>query len=229
MRIFAVMRPLITPPWWLQKCTAPWLRWSMPAGRRTLYLSFDDGPHPEVTPRVLDVLAEYQARASFFVMGERAENQPAMMNRMLAEGHTVACHGYHHLNGFFTGRQAYVHNVTRCRALIPSPLFRPPYGRIRPDQALLLRKLGYELVMWTLMSMDYASRISPQACLGLLLERAADGHIMVFHDSPGADRKLLYALPRFLKAFGDKGFHFAGLNGREQQGAAVIREAQDPV
>jgi peptidoglycan-N-acetylglucosamine deacetylase len=191
-----------------RRLTSSWLTWEMPPGGKTIYLTFDDGPDPQVTPRVAQILAEYDARATFFVSGSKARVHPRTVDMLTAAGHALGNHGFDHLRGFWTPASEYLADVQKCAGIVPSRLFRPPYGSLRPGLVRRLRKKGYEICMWSVTSRDYDPRMSPGQCLDHCLRRSVDGSVLLFHDTPLAARNILYALPRLLEHFSAKGFRF---------------------
>ncbi len=179
----ALLRPLL-----------PGATWAMPADGREVYLTFDDGPEPQVTPWVLDRLARAGARASFFCIGRNAARHPAIMQRTRAEGHAIGNHTWDHANGWRTGHIAYLRQVLRCQPLTGTTLFRPPYGRITPGQARALSR-RFRLVMWDVLSGDFDTAIGPHRCARNVLDHVRPGSIVVFHDSRKAWPRLRQALP----------------------------------
>ncbi|WP_291911440.1 polysaccharide deacetylase family protein [Chitinophaga sp. CB10] len=175
--------------------------WNMPAGTNAVYLTFDDGPHPEATPFVLDQLKKYDAKATFFCIGKNVIEQPAIYQRILEEGHSVGNHTHNHLNGWKTGTDKYIENVLLAREYIQSSLFRPPYGRITPFQIRMLKKQipGAKIIMWDILSGDFDLDINGEACVQNVVFKLKPGSIVVFHDSTKAWDRMSYALPRVLE------------------------------
>ncbi|MBV7531715.1 polysaccharide deacetylase family protein [Chitinophaga sp. sic0106] len=175
--------------------------WNMPAGTNAIYLTFDDGPHPEATPFVLDQLKKYEAKATFFCIGKNVIEQPAIYQRILEEGHSVGNHTHNHLNGWKTGTDKYIENVLLAREYIQSDLFRPPYGRITPFQIRMLKKQipGAKIIMWDILSGDFDLDINGEACVQNVVFKLKPGSIVVFHDSTKAWDRMSYALPRVLE------------------------------
>jgi peptidoglycan/xylan/chitin deacetylase (PgdA/CDA1 family) len=174
----------------------------MPAAHnRAVYLTFDDGPHPDVTAFVLDQLEQYKAHATFFCVGNNVRLYPQMYQRIIAGGHSVGNHTYDHLNGWKNDCATYVRNVEKAARGIDSLLFRPPYGRIRYTQIRRLRRSGvpWRIVMWTLLSGDFDPNISPEQCLDNVIRNLRPGSIVVFHDSLKAQERMAYALPQVLE------------------------------
>lgn len=186
--------------------------WSMPASSKVLYLTFDDGPVPEVTPWVLDTLRAHRAHATFFVIGKNAERHPHLLDRIRGEGHSVGNHTWDHLNGWRTPINEYLANIDRTQTITGTRLFRPPYGRITQEQVRALRD-RFDVVMWDVLSADFDVRHSGDRCARNVVRNAKPGSIVVFHDSLKAAERLRYALPRVLEHFSKAGFAFSALPG----------------
>lgn len=186
------------------------LLWRVETTEKVLYLTFDDGPIPEVTPWVLEELQRHQAKATFFVVGENVRKHPELLQRLQAGGHTVGNHTEHHVNGWNTPTRAYLREVQECDRRVGSRLFRPPYGRIRLTQIRALRN-RFRIVMWDVLSKDYDRGIQPNECLQRVLRSARPGSIVVFHDSLKAEERLRHALPRVLGHFSELGYRFEAL------------------
>jgi peptidoglycan/xylan/chitin deacetylase (PgdA/CDA1 family) len=209
-------RYFIKTPWLLKRLFPRYL-WDAPVDGRAVYLTFDDGPHPEVTPWVLDQLAAYDAKATFFCIGKNVLQHPAIFERILAEGHAVGNHTHNHLNGWKTDAATYLANVREAAGPIGARLFRPPYGRIRGQQARGIKSaMGREdaqVVMWDVLSADFDHSISPQQCAQNVLRNTVPGSIIVFHDSEKAAPNLRGALPVVLREFRERGFRMCPLSG----------------
>ena len=201
-----------SPPYLLKALTRKMITWEYPPGQKKLYLSFDDGPHPEVTPRVLQLLDNFGARATFFLLGRQAQAQPALMQEIVSRGHALGNHSYSHPDGWRTPGKQYLADVLRCSAVVPSQLFRPPYGRLLPGQLKLLRRAGFRPVMWSVLTGDFDTKTAPEKLLEKTLHHTRDGGILVLHDSPGAAGHCLYLLPRILDHFAGKGFSFDAIS-----------------
>ena len=198
----------VLAPWWVRRMF-PSCLWEMPAGDGDIYLTFDDGPDPVVTPFVLDALRDAGAKATFFCIGKNVEAHPGVYERILAEGHAVGNHTYSHLDGWKTRKQSYLSDVEKASSLIDSGLFRPPYGRIRPSQIRELhdRTPRMKIVMWTLLSGDFDPGITKERCLDNVFNNMTQGSIITFHDSRKAEEKLRHALPKVLKELNGKGWN----------------------
>lgn len=184
--------------------------WNLSAEGKNLYLSFDDGPIPSVTPWVLSVLREYKAKATFFCIGENVQKHPQIFQQIKKEGHTVGNHTFHHLNGWKTSTEDYILNAKKATLVIESEYFRPPYGKLKPAQASQLQR-HFKIVMWDVLSEDYNTKLSAEKCLKNVLKNAGSGSIIVFHDSLKAEKNLKYVLPKVLQHYKEKGFTFKAL------------------
>jgi peptidoglycan/xylan/chitin deacetylase (PgdA/CDA1 family) len=202
----------IRSPWWLRKIY-PHLIWRMPPRPGTLYLTFDDGPHPTATPFVLDQLRRHNARATFFCIGKNVQQYPQIYRQILMEGHRVGNHTYDHLNGWKVADKKYLGNIGSAATLIDSDLFRPPYGRISWFQSALLRSapLNYKIVMWDVLSADFDQRLTAGQCVKNVIGNARPGSIIVFHDSAKAFDRLQTALPLVLEHFAGQGHRFESI------------------
>ena len=186
------------------------LLWHVDTTRKELFLTFDDGPIPEVTPWVLQVLRSYGAKATFFCIGKNIEEHRWIYDMIQKEGHSVGNHTYDHLNGWRSTPWAYYRSVLACSKLTGSDLFRPPYGRIKRDQAKgLLNR--FQIVMWDVLSGDFDPKASKDKCLSNVVDNAGRGSIIVFHDSLKAQEKMQYALPKVLEHFSSLGYAFRAL------------------
>ena len=186
--------------------------WNKRDEQKTLYLTFDDGPTPDVTEFVLNELKRYHAKSSFFCIGKNVEEHPHIYHRIIEEGHTVGNHTYDHANGWSVDNKSYFKNIDKCSTIIDSELFRPPYGKITPVQAAHIRqKMGMKVVLWDLLSKDYSDKQSPQKCFDNVASVARAGDIIVFHDSLKAWPRLKLFLPQLLNYYSLKGFSFSRL------------------
>lgn len=188
----------------------PGFRWRVPTAEKVLYLTFDDGPIPDVTPWVLETLASAGAKATFFCIGRNCAENPTILQQVRTGGHTIGNHTWDHPRGRRTSTFAYLRNVLRCQSITGTTLFRPPYGSITRRQSAALRH-RFDLVMWDVLSADFDTRLDGATCLGNVLRHARPGSIIVFHDSLKAEGRLRYALPRVLEHFAGKGYRFEAL------------------
>lgn len=189
----------------------PDLTWYFPGKENELFLTFDDGPTPEITTWVLSVLKEYNAKATFFCLGQKAEKHPDIYQQILDEGHATGNHTYSHLNGWSNNNQQYFNDIKKASEFIPSNLFRPPYGKISPLQLKHLKK-QYQIIMWDVLSYDYHPKTSPQRCLKNIINHARPGSIIVFHDHKKSERKLKAVLPQILEYYSVRGFVFKSID-----------------
>ncbi len=204
---------LVKTPHFIQNLF-PNFTWKIPTNEKTLYLTFDDGPIPAVTPWVIEKLADYNAHATFFCVGDNIRKHPDVYKMIRESGHSVGNHTYNHLNGWQTDNMEYFHNVRRCAKQTGTVLFRPPYGKIKPKQAQFLQR-HYRIVMWDVLSGDFDHKISKEVCAENVIQNAAPGSIIVFHDSLKAEAKLKYVLPKTLEHFSALGYSFQPLNEHE--------------
>lgn len=192
----------------------PNFTWKIPAQEKVVYLTFDDGPIPAVTPWVLEQLKAFDAKGTFFCVGDNVRKYPDVFQQVVDAGHAVGNHTFNHLNGWTTENIPYFHNVRHCANRVNSVLFRPPYGRLKPKQAQFLQR-HYRIVMWDVLSGDFDPKISAQQCLSNVVNNAEPGSIIVFHDSLKAKDKLQEVLPKVLRHFAEEGYQFGKLNERE--------------
>lgn len=190
---------LVTVPKFVQRIY-PKRIWALPNNDKKVYLTFDDGPIPEVTPWVLDTLRQYNAKATFFCIGDNIKKHPDIFNRILTEGHSVGNHTFNHLNGWETKTSEYIKNVEKCETYLDetTKLFRPPYGKITSKQSKILQQRGYKIIMWSVLSYDYDASVSEEKCLQNVLQKIQPGSIIVFHDSLKAEKNLRHVLPEVL-------------------------------
>ncbi|KAB1157139.1 polysaccharide deacetylase family protein [Flavobacterium luteum] len=184
--------------------------WDIPNKGNSVYLTFDDGPTPEITQWTLLQLKKYNAKATFFCIGNNVDTNPELFNLIVQDGHTIGNHTYNHLNGWKTKTEEYIKNTKLCEVQIKnqkSKIFRPPYGKIKFQQAKKLRQLGYKIIMWDVLSADFDTLITPENCLNNVISNVQSGSIIVFHDSVKCFKNLEYVLPKtldFLKINGYK-------------------------
>lgn len=199
----------------LLKSMYPSCTWNFSNDNQVMYFTFDDGPHPVATPFVLDVLKQFNAKATFFCIGKNVVAYPDIYKRILNEGHTTGNHTFNHLNGWKTPDQEYIQNIGEARKYIDSNLFRPPYGRITKFQIRLLtasenvkQKTVFKIIMWDVLSGDFDIASSADKCVKNVTSNAKAGSIVVFHDSEKAMPRMQKALTESLKYFSEKGFRF---------------------
>lgn len=185
--------------------------WFLPNTEQQIYLTFDDGPVPEITTKCLDILKAYQVSATFFCVGENAQKCPDILKRINDEGHAIGNHSYHHLKGWKTENQAYFENVEQCNKIVESNLFRPPYGKIKRSQLKIL-KTQYKVIMWDVLSADFDPKTSANQCIENVLKHTEAGSIIVMHDNEKCGLKMLEILPKTIEGLLDKGFRFSTIN-----------------
>lgn len=197
----------IVRPTYLLRKIYPKAIWRVPTSEKKIYLTFDDGPVPIITPWVLDLLKKENIKATFFCVGENVSKNSEIYQRVLDEKHAVGNHTYNHLKGWTTHGNQYVKNVIKCAEVVNSKLFRPPYGRIKNSQLALINK-QYSVIMWDVLSGDYDKNTSQEQCLQNVVDNVRNGSIIVFHDSYKAQKNMEYALPKFIQFAKEKGFVF---------------------
>ncbi len=188
--------------------------WDIPNTKKVVYLTFDDGPTPEVTSWVLDELNKYNFKATFFCIGDNIRKYPVIFKKIISEGHAVGNHTFNHLNGWKTSTQNYIDNTELCQEIIDknmqynsdSKIFRPPYGKIKKAQSRALLKMGYKIIMWDVLSADFDGKITNEECLNNVIMNLQPGSIIVFHDSIKAFEKLKYVLPATLQYLQDNNY-----------------------
>lgn len=201
--------------------------WNINTKNKEVYLTFDDGPTPEITDWVLQTLKDYNAKATFFCIGNNIEKHLEIFQNIIGDGHAIGNHTYNHLKGWKTKTSNYIGNVELTDSVIQfqfqnskltnrnhsdsSPLFRPPYGKFKSKQSKKLLELGYKIILWDVLSYDWDNSVSEEACLKNVISAVKEGSIVVFHDSVKASRNLKYVLPKVLEYYSANGFVFKSL------------------
>ena len=203
----------------------------MPTDQKVIYLTFDDGPTPEITNSTLGLLKTYQAKATFFCIGSNIEKHPEILYDILKDGHAVGNHTFDHPKGWTTKATDYLAEVIKTEQAISaarktwsektlnntsltapnSKLFRPPYGQITPRQGRRLIDLGYSIIMWDILAFDWKQSLTPEQCANNVISKAENGSIVVFHDSVKASQRMTYALAKTLEHFSKQGYEFKTL------------------
>ena len=208
-----------TIQWLIPSCT-----WRKEGQGKVIYLTFDDGPNPEITAWVMDELKKHQIKATFFCVGDNLKKFPEVAKKLLTEGHQIGNHTMHHIKGWKHKNVDYLKDIEDCDTEIRKiyeqmndekaqpRLFRPPYGQIKPSQIKRLRTIGYEIIQWSNLSCDYDKRLNCEKSLSALVKNAKPGSIVVFHDSEKAENQLKKILPRYLKALLADGYTFQTLS-----------------
>lgn len=204
---------LLQIPEWIKKI---WNRatWQItPNEQKTIYLTFDDGPHPSITPRVLEILDEFDAKATFFCVGENAMRFADVLPLIRQKGHTLGNHTYNHLKGFKTDDATYFQNIEKTDKWIKTRLFRPPYGQITPRQINKL-SVNRKVIMWSFITYDYDARVLQQQIMKTIKKRSFDGAIVVFHDSEKAEKNMFSVLPQALQYWKNQGYQIKAIPER---------------
>lgn len=194
--------------------------WAFPRSKKNIYLTFDDGPHEEITPWVLDQLKSFDAKATFFCVGENVRKNPEIFKLISKEKHSIGNHTYNHIDGSNINSSFYFQNTLKTQkefeTILPKEkliskrigkhLFRPPYGKIKREQAKNIENSGFKIVMWDVISYDFDPEVSPEQCLDNVLKSIKNGSIVVMHDSIKAEKNLRYVLPKLLQNLTEKGY-----------------------
>jgi peptidoglycan/xylan/chitin deacetylase (PgdA/CDA1 family) len=188
--------------------------WEINSPEKSIYLTFDDGPIAGLTEWILDELRRFDAKATFFCVGENIEKNKNIFERISKEGHQIGNHTFNHIKGFHTSLLEYLRNTDACEVLTKNRLFRPPYGQLRKSQYRSLLRLNYKIVFWDVISYDY-EKITPEQCLKNVLKHTKNGSIVVFHDNLKAENNVKYALTRTLEHFSEKGFTFRSISANQ--------------
>ena len=204
---------LIKTPLLLKKLYPNHLIWNKSREDKSIFLTFDDGPIPIVTPWVLKTLKKFNAKATFFCIGDNIIKHPIIFERLKTEGHSIGNHTFNHLKGWKTDNETYVANTLKCQKLTQTNLFRPPFGRIKKSQIsdLKYQISNLKIIMWDVLSGDFDVNLSPEKCYQNVIENTENGSIIVFHDSLKAFDRLKYALPKTIQYLSDKGYQFGTL------------------
>jgi peptidoglycan/xylan/chitin deacetylase (PgdA/CDA1 family) len=234
-----MLTPIKTPV--IAKKMFPNYIWDLPTSNKIIYLTFDDGPTPEITNWTLEVLKQFNAKATFFCIGRNIEKHPDIFQNIITDGHAIGNHTHNHIKGWKTNAKDYVENIAVCDSILKkqmpnakyqaqtsknynlalsnsyqksliTTLFRPPYGQITPKQGKTLIALNYKIIMWDVLSFDWEQNVSPETCYKNVIKKATTGSIVVFHDSIKASKNMQFALPKVLNYFTDKGYSFESLN-----------------
>ncbi|MCC7534274.1 MAG: polysaccharide deacetylase family protein [Bacteroidia bacterium] len=188
----------------------PSLLWKVKTKENVIYITFDDGPHPDITPKVLEILNQYNAKATFFCVGENVEKYPETFQLILDANHAVGNHTYNHLKGWKTNTVNYAENINKASKFIGSSLFRPPYGRITIEQIKSVSK-DYKIIMWSVLTRDYEKNLNINKAIRKLCNQTSQGDIVVFHDSRKAEKNMFILLKQVLEFFSKQGYRFEKL------------------
>lgn len=181
--------------------------WRIPSDEKCVYLTFDDGPVPRITPWVLELLDTYRIKATFFCVGDNIRKYPDIYRMITEKGHRVGNHTFNHIQGIRFPTKNYLANIEKAREYIQSDLFRPPHGHMRLPQVLRLRKI-YRIIMWDVVTRDYSPHVTPSGVFNIVKNYTRNGSIIVFHDSVKAEANLREALPRSIEWLQEQGYRF---------------------
>lgn len=195
----------VSPPKTL-RALYPQCFWNLPNTENKIYLTFDDGPTPELLPFILETLDRHNITATFFCVGENICKHPELFSKLL-EKHAVGNHTFNHMNGWKNPNYSYYKNITKFDEVYHSPLFRPPYGKLSRTQAKHISK-KYKIIMWDVLSYDYSKSTSAKKCVSNVVKNVKSGSVIVFHDNKKAKKNVTYALPRVIEQLLAKGFIF---------------------
>jgi len=203
-------------PGWLKKLF-PQATWNFDDTEKKIFLTFDDGPIPELTPWVLDTLKEFGARATFFYVGDNIKKHPELFKRASDEGHSIGNHTFNHLKGWRTSHEDYMANIALCEAAIvecggggPAGLFRPPYGQLTFSLAKKI-SANYRIIMWDYLTGDFDQSLSPEKCHIETIKGTKSGSIVIYHENVKAEARIKYSLPKFLDHFSSLGYQFCAI------------------
>ena len=199
-------------PFWIRAIYPKGLIWRVPTSKQEVFLTFDDGPVPEVTPLVLDILKKYNVKATFFCVGENVQKYPEAFAMLLKDGNAIGNHTFHHVKAWETDYNLYLSEVEQCNLLVKSKFFRPPHGQINQKIARQLRK-DFRIIMWSALTGDYNKKLSGEQCLSNAIKNTRPGSIIVFHDSIKARERMEYALPQYIEYCLKEGYIFRVLEG----------------
>ena len=197
-------------PYIIRKLSENYVHWEVETDEKVLYFTFDDGPIPQLTPRALKILQKYNAKATFFMVGENVRRYPKIYQQVIDEGHAVGNHSYNHVKGWQLTNLEYYQNIQNADDILKTKLFRPPYGQITPAQAKSISQ-EFHIVMWSVLSGDYDKNTSAEQCYNNIIKNTKSGSIIVMHDNLKAEANMLYALEKSLKYFSDLGYRFDSL------------------
>ena len=204
------LRLLYQFPSWLQRLYGGVI-WRMNPSSKVVYITFDDGPIPECTPLVLDILSKHGVKATFFMVAENAQRYPELLQRVREEGHSIGNHTYHHLRGCKTTKQTYMQDITVAKQVLQTSLFRPPHGRMTCSQKKALREAGYQIYLWDVLTHDYNPKYTLEKMLRIVQRFTRNGSIIVLHDSLKSKDRMLQALPQIIKWLQAEGYTFQTL------------------
>ena len=189
------------------------ITWNINTEKKVIYLTFDDGPIPIITEKILKALSIFNAKATFFCVGENVKKYPSIYQEILSEGHSTGNHTFSHLSGLKVDTKKYIDNVKKAKQYINSDLFRPPHGRMKISQQNIIQK-DYNIILWDVLSLDYDNRISENTCFNNVTHFTRPGSVIVFHDNIKAEDNMFYALTQSLLLYSKLGYKFEALNSQ---------------
>lgn len=198
----------IEQPSFFLRCFYPHALWRMDRREKVVYLTFDDGPIPEATPFILDTLDKFQAKATFFMVGDNACKYPHLLHEVKMRGHRIGNHTFNHLSGFRHWTWTYLANIRKAETVLQTELFRPPHGWMRLTEYRVLRHCGYKVVMWDVITRDYSKLMTAEDIVNNVKRYTRPGSIITFHDSLKSIEKLKHALPESLMWLAQQGYGF---------------------
>lgn len=184
--------------------------WKVNTKEKVIYLTFDDGPHPEITPWLINLLDQHKAKGTFFLLGSQVVKHPGLHQLYLDNGHLLGNHTFRHLRGWQSRRKRYLNDISECAKVVKSKLFRPPYGQIKLNAISRIKK-HYKIIMWDVLAWDFDPQTSPEMCLANVLKHTNEGSIVVFHENGKSKDNIMYALPKVLEHFSSLGYQFKAI------------------
>ncbi len=202
---------LVKVPNIIRRLTSNYIHWQIKTDEKALYYTFDDGPIPGLTPKILEILEKYSAKATFFMVGDNIGKHPEIYKQVVVAGHAIGNHSYNHIKGWSNSNFTYYRNILKAAAMHQTKLLRPPYGQISHRQSKILAR-RFNIILWTVLSGDYDKNTSPQKCLKNIINNAKSGSIIVMHDNLKAEANVLFALEESLKYYSKLGYSFKNLS-----------------
>ena len=203
------MLKLIKSPKILQRLFDDFL-WKIETNEKVIYLTFDDGPHHVITPWIIDLMNQYNAKGTFFLIGDAVKRNPELYQLYKTNGHQIGNHTYRHINGLRSRKKNYLEEIAQCAEFVDSSLFRPPYGQINLRSIREIKK-KYKVVMWDVLSWDFDNETSSEICLSNVIKYTKEGSIVVFHENEKSMKNIMYALPKVLDHFTKLGYQFKAI------------------
>ena len=197
-------------PTWMQ-AMYPGVMWRKNLDKKVVYLTFDDGPIPQCTPQILDILSQYGVKATFFMVADNAVRYPHLLEQVRQQGHSIGNHTYHHMRGCQVSTTTYLRDVQQAAQVLQTSLFRPPHGRLKRSQRLALLQQGYTICLWDVLTHDYNPRYSVQHMLQVIQRYTRNGSIITCHDSLKSRDRILLLLPLLIAYLQQQGYEFSTL------------------